>query len=237
MNKLSINTIKFISEQDGEVEREFKQKISILLKNQNNLIRAYLAQIRYENNSDDFNVALCLKIDKKESQYIVEEAGNVFKGMFGRGEHLDIIILDEQQELVLREVCCPFYTSKEYQIKTPDFYLISSEGYSLQNPIKCYKRKKLAGKHPDGYMLCDISPSLDGSKYSVDGGNISQLVFASRHENYSLFPVKTWPSYVHVAVSETRNLINSFDLKASDIKLIAWGELYKEYSDIENKKA
>ena len=235
MNKLSINTIKFIAEQDGEAEREFKQKISIFLNNQNSLVRAYLAQIRYKDNSNDFIVALCLKVDKKEAQYFVEEASNIFKKMFGRCEHLDILFLDEQQELLLREVCCPFYTSKQYQIKTPDFYLMSSEGYSLQDPIECYKRKKLTGKHTDGYMLCDINPSLNGSKYSLDNKKIDQLVFSSRHKNYSLFPIPTWPAYVHIAIAEKNNLTNSFDLKESDIKLIAWGELYKEYSDIKNK--
>ena len=112
-------------------------------------------------------------------------------------------------------------------IKIPDFYLISSEGYNLNKPIGCFKRKRLYGKNPEGYMLCDIQPSLIGEQYGVDLEWINQLVFAGRHESYSIFLVNEWPLYVHVAVP----LTNKFELDSligdDDIKLIAWGELYQ----------
>ncbi len=232
MNNLSVNEIKFISEQDGIIEREFKQKIAEFLNKKNDLVRAYLAQVRYKNNSDEFVVALCLKANNKDIQHIVDSVSDIFQNMFGHDEHLDIVVLEDQQEYLLRQVCCPFYVSEQYQMQVPDFYLISSEGYDLKDPIECYKRKKLKGMHPDGYMLCDIIPSLDASKYAVEGGKICQLVFAARHENYSLFPIAVWPAYVHIAVPLKYNSATSFELAESDIKLIAWGELYKEYSDV-----
>jgi hypothetical protein len=80
-------------------------------------------------------------------------------------------------------------------------------------------------------MLCDIQPPLIGQAYGMLSKDIFQLVFASRHQGYSLFPIKKWPAYVHVALTMKDNF-NSFDIiNDSDIKLIAWAELYNNKSD------
>lgn len=231
MDNLSKNNWEFLSEQDGETEREFKREISSFFERQKNLVRAYLAQIKYES-QEGFSVALFLKSSHNDTQHLLDGVGKIFKEMFGRGEHLDIIFLSEEKELILRAICCPFYTSKNYQINAPDFYLTSSEGYDLEQPVACYKRKKLNGKNSDGYMLCDIKPSLDGSKYLAEKKHIHQVVFASRHKNYSLFPILVWPAYVHVAVPLKNDSFEFFEINEQDLKLIAWGELYKQHSEI-----
>lgn len=226
------NHIYFVCEQDGEVEREFKNALLTMLGKYNNLVRAYLARVTYGEDDPAFNVALCFMIENKKDEYLLNEAVNIFESMFGAKEHLDIIFLNQEQELAIRQNCCPFFVSKGYQIIIPDFYLISSEGYGLNHPIACFKRKRLFGKNPDGYLLCDIKPSLIGQTYGRGSEDITQLILSNRHQGYSLFPIREWPSYVHVAIPMSNKLEVNEYVNENDIKLIAWGELYQRKGDV-----
>ena len=224
------NKVNFVVEQNGVSEREFKNALIPILSNHDEPVRAYLVQTTYDENNIEFNVALCFMVEDKEDVSLLSNSMKIFKSMFGAKEHLDIIFLNREQEKAIRKISCPFYTSKNYQIKIPDFYLTSSEGYGLNHPIACFKRKHLLGKHPDGYLLCDIQPALIGQSYGLDSKNIEQLVLANRHQGYSLFPIYEWPAYVHIALPlldmDTRDHIGE-----TDIKLIAWGELYLKKPD------
>jgi hypothetical protein len=121
-------------------------------------------------------------------------------------------------------------------VTIPDFYLISSEGYGLNDPIACFKRRRLYGKHPDGYLLCDIKPALVGQKYGIGSGSVKQLVLACRHQGYSLFSINEWPLYVHIALPLLAKFEANDDVKEVDIKLIGWGEIYQTKAQaIKNK--
>lgn len=230
------NNAYFVCEQDGEVEREFKKSLLPLLREYDKPIRAYLVQVEYSKRNLEFNVALCFMSEGREDACLMHESAKIFKSMFGTKEHLDIIFLSQEQEQAIRKISCPFFVGDDYQITIPDFYLVSSEGYGLSNPIECFKRKKLYGKHTDGYLLCDIKPALIGQAYDKGSENINQLVFAARHQGYSLFPISEWPSYVHVAIPLSNKLeINEY-LNEDHIKLIAWGELYQHEADIIKSK-
>jgi hypothetical protein len=204
--------ISFICEQDGKIEREFKKNLSILLREGNKPLRAYLSQVKYGDSDDQFSVAVCYMLEAgAEDLNLVAKTSKLFQSMFGSHEHLDVVFLNDEQENCLRQVACPFYTAADFQITNPDFYLISSEGYGLNSPIACFKKMKLTGSNRDGYMLCDIQPPLIGQAYGMLSKDIFQLVFASRHQGYSLFPIKKWPAYVHVALTMKDNF-NSFDI-------------------------
>lgn len=220
------NKIVFVREQDGITEREFENLLIPVLDKYSKPVRAYLMQTIYENAPHEFNVALCFMTEEREDTYLLNESIKIFKSMFGSKEHLDVIFLNQEQEETIRKISCPFYISKNYQVKVPDFYLISNEGYGLDHPIECFKRKHLLGKNPDGYLLCDIQPALIGQPYGLGANNINQLVLVSRHQGYSLFPIKEWPTYVHVALPLLDLDINDY-IDESKVKLIAWGELRK----------
>lgn len=53
---------KFVSEQDGDVEREFKMALHHIFVESKIRIRSYLAKIQYEN-SITASVSLCIKSD------------------------------------------------------------------------------------------------------------------------------------------------------------------------------
>lgn len=221
--------VRFIAEQIGFPENEFKLELVQLFEGYPKRLRAYLAQVEYGDNKD-FDVALCLRVEIDSDEKLAENVAAIFKGMFGENEHLDIIFLVAGQEAELREVCCPFFHSLGYQYETPDFYLTSSEGYKLEEIRSCFKARRLLGSHPDGYMLCDIAPPIIGQCFGLGAKDIERVVFASRHSGYSIFPVDEWPAYVHVA-RPLCDLNKKFSLAETDVELIGWGELFKIHAD------
>lgn len=225
------NGVNFICEQYGEVESDFKKSICSYLISANFKVRAYLVRVSYSKKMDEFNVALCFGSESNQQQ-LLDNSTKIFKNLFGHHEHLDVIFLDENHENTLRRLCCPFYTSTGYQIEKPDFYLTSSEGYDLETVKTCFKRKKLLGVNQDGYMLFDITPPLVGQKYGLGGSDISMVILASRHKEHSIFNIKEWPAYVHVARTLTENIDLRFSVKDTDMELIGWGEIYPNQHEI-----
>jgi hypothetical protein len=225
--------IYFVSEQDGDIEREFKDNIVNMLRRLKKTTRVYLVQIRYDESVSALNVAICYKFDDVNfNEEILNETASIFKS-FGSCEHLDIIFLDLVQEKMLRKVCCPFFTSLMFQVQQPDFYLTSKEGYVSEKPIACFKRKKLIGINSSWYLLCDIKPEITGQKYGLGSKKINQVIFVCRHSDSTLFPVAKWPVSVYVI----RPLIDKIDninyICKSDIELMYWGSLYENKKDIE----
>jgi hypothetical protein len=81
----------------------------------------------------------------------------------------------------------------------PDFNLASSEGYRLENPrgCKCIKRVRSDGR--DDLLLIRVNPPLTGQPYRLGARDMDTLLVATRYEGDSLFPIKEWPVFVHVA--------------------------------------
>lgn len=218
------NKTRFIAEQIGLPENEFKESIVALFLYRKRVLRAYLVQVQYGVQKLS-NVALCLAIANGEDETLANDIALVFHRMFGKHEHLDILFLNENQERQLRKVCCPFFSSKRF--KYPDFYLTSSEGYGLEEIRSCYKEKHLMNDHPDGYMLCEIEPPIIGQPYGLGGKNMHRIVIASRHSGYSIFTINDWPIYVHVARLIRSISDNKFAIKSNDIESIGWAEVYE----------
>jgi hypothetical protein len=223
IDSFSKSTTHFIAEQFGAPENEFKESIICLLQSQSRPLRTYLAQVEYGEEKDS-KVALCVASNGGEDEGLAYDIASIFRHMFGSHEHLDIVFLTEIQEVMLRKVCCPFFSSK--RISSPDFFLTSSEGYGLEEVRACYKLKRLVNSHSDGYILCDIEPPIVGQSYGLGGQDINQVIVAHRHAEYTLFAINKWPAYVHVA-RLTCNIPNDkFTIAESDIETIGWAEIY-----------
>jgi hypothetical protein len=109
-------------------------------------------------------------------------------------------------------------------VEQPDFYLGSSEGYGLETPRRCYRLRRIAGRSGDDYLLVRIDPPIIGQEYGLGDKNIHRVILATKHEGASLFPISSWPAFVHVArmVREPRE---GDTLTREDLELIGWGEL------------
>jgi len=102
---------RFVAEQIGAPENEFKGEIVGLFRDRNRLLRAYLAQVEY-GKKKDFSVALCIASESGEDEKLANDIAFVFRRMFGSHEHLDILFITDSQETQLRKVCCPFFSSR-----------------------------------------------------------------------------------------------------------------------------
>lgn len=225
--------VTFLIEQDGDIEREFKRRVTAILQRLNIPARAYLARVRYGDEQDN-HVALCIRTDVPNTNEISLACMDIFKSMFSNKDHIDIAFLTHEYEEKIRQVCCPFYTSPNYNVTTPDFYLFSTEGYNLDDmPRACFKRQRLySNNRRDGFMLCDITPPLIGQNYGLGDKDIHQLIFANRLQNESLFPVSNWPICIYVARVLNARVQTTPFVDESDIEPIGLAELYREQADI-----
>jgi hypothetical protein len=108
----------------------------------------------------------------------------------------------------------------------PDFFLASSEGYRLEEPRSCKRIKRVRSDNRDDLLLVKVEPPLIGQPYGLGGRDIDTLLVVTRHKGDSLFPIKEWPVFVHVARllienPEERELIHD-----NEFESIAWAELY-----------
>lgn len=149
--------VDFMAEQVGFTENNFKKKLSILFKQQQKNLRAYLSQVKYSN-TNSIHVALCIHAEAGTETLLMNVVDSVFTNMFNVDEHLDVIFLSKSQELMLRKKCCPFYSTPSYRYHKPDFYLISHEDHRLAKIRDCYKLKRLFNTHHGDYMLCEVEP-------------------------------------------------------------------------------
>lgn len=106
-DEMRVPQIQFVGEQDGPVEREFKQRLIEFFGHDRRVDAAYLARVAYSD-ATPVVVALCLRVKPEEERVLAESAAQVFSSMFGRHEHLDILFLDAQQETELSKVCPAF---------------------------------------------------------------------------------------------------------------------------------
>jgi hypothetical protein len=117
--------------------------------------------------------------------------------------------------------------------KDPEFYLTSSEGYNLQEIRTCKRIRRFARKDRDDLLLIEIDPPIIGQQFGLGARDIHRVVVTPRHVGYTLFPVNSWPAYVHVA----RLLIDECEIEETldvkDLELIAWAELYPDLESAE----
>ncbi len=73
MKFLEKQAIYFLSEQDGKVEREFKEALYPVLSGDKKFIRAYLARVKYGIDDNTFNIALCFKVKSGIDEYILNQ--------------------------------------------------------------------------------------------------------------------------------------------------------------------
>lgn len=120
-------------------------------------------------------------------------------------------------------------------MKQPDFYLASSEGYGMEEPRRCFAIRRIRGDSRDDYMLVRIDPPLIGQRFGMGAQDLDHVILATRHAGASLFPIRAWPVFVHVArvlvPLEQRDLLHDGEMES-----IAWAELYETEAAARSKR-
>jgi hypothetical protein len=97
-------SVRFLREQDGPVEREFKAAIRAELST--SLRKAFLLVVDYGPGSPQ-GVAVCfLSLESEEAT--ADAIGRVFSRIFNRDQHLDIIALRPSQVEHVEAIAKPF---------------------------------------------------------------------------------------------------------------------------------
>jgi hypothetical protein len=108
MESLKPTKIVFLSEQDGPVERQLKQRFILHFSRGIEVSLAYLARVSYNDAANPF-VAVCVLADRSKSREIATDIGEIFRKLFNISQSLDIFFLSETQVLEIDRVARPFY--------------------------------------------------------------------------------------------------------------------------------
>ena len=100
--------IVFVGDQDGEAERELKDRLTARFQSDVHVAAAYLARVRY-GASPEIRVALCLVAHEELRLRALEAADGEFRRMFRTKESLDVIFLSAEQHSKIDRVARPFY--------------------------------------------------------------------------------------------------------------------------------
>jgi hypothetical protein len=102
------STLRFLAEQDGEVERELKAKWATILTQHSGVTRAYLARTT-SGAGPEQNVTLCVCPRSAQAEALVQALARPFREKFGSDQYLDIAFLNASQEAELSQVAKPFF--------------------------------------------------------------------------------------------------------------------------------
>ena len=104
--KFRTRHLRFIAEQDGPVEQEFKSRLEGVLRERRSVESAYLVQVSYAEKTPN-SVALCLSAPPDSD--LVRDLSKVFSALFSSKEHLDVLFLNDEKATEIARVCAPFY--------------------------------------------------------------------------------------------------------------------------------
>jgi len=109
--KLRVQKVEFLGEQDGVPEQKLKALLTPLLKRNESVVRTYLVRVSYDN-LYEFNVALCVRTEVDIEPELMSEINRIFAETFRVSEHLDVIFLNGETEKRVASVANPFYSAK-----------------------------------------------------------------------------------------------------------------------------
>jgi hypothetical protein len=113
--------------------------------------------------------------------------------------------------------------------KKPIFYLTAAGEYKLlSKPRACWFLRRLRDVNRDDYMLVEIDPPLIGQSFGLGGNDVTSVLLSSRHQGFSLFPVKTWPTDVYVARVVDPKVLEAESFSPRQVQLIAWGMVFDD---------
>ncbi len=114
----------------------------------------------------------------------------------------------------------------------PVFYLTTAGEYKLlSKPRACAFVRRMRDVNRDDYMLVRIDPPLIGQSFGLGGKDITELLIATRHQGFSLFPTRCEPMEVYVARVVDPKVLEADSFSREQVQLIAWGTVFRTLSE------
>lgn len=116
-------------------------------------------------------------------------------------------------------------------IKTgKEFYIMSSEGYHLEEPHTFRVLEERTGSDQGAVLKIKIVPALNGEYYNCSG-ELEVVYLMLRFRSDSFENVEKWPIDVRVYRSLNSDL-PFVDMQISDFEPIAWAEVYRSEQQV-----
>ena len=108
-------------------------------------------------------------------------------------------------------------------------YYMSSFDYSDYEKVrKCTFIRKMAFDTGNECVWVKLKPAVSGDPCGVVG-EVEDFVLASRHDGHYLFPISSFPCFIHVLRPMRDDVMEKDVVSAKDFESVAWAELYRTY--------
>ncbi len=116
-----------------------------------------------------------------------------------------------------------------------DYYLASTESADLDEPRCCTLVKRVRIGERDDCALVRLNRPMTGPKRWFGNQGIDLVLLQARHGGEKLFPISSWPLFVHVATSRVPNPEARDAFEVEEVFALAWAELYETYAHARHK--
>jgi hypothetical protein len=113
------------------------------------------------------------------------------------------------------------------------YYLSSLESYFFEEPRECQFLKKILLESGKKAVIAKVVPPINGQNFNRSD-DINFIILTHRHQGYGLFPIQKFPCFVFITLPLVDDVLNHDKFDSSELEIIAWGELYRTFSDAEN---
>lgn len=100
--------LRFVAEQDGELERALKAEWITILSRHRGVTRAFLARVSSGGQAEP-GVMLCICPRSAQHHALVQELAGPIRQMLSSDHHLDIVFLSSAQEAEISRVAQSFF--------------------------------------------------------------------------------------------------------------------------------
>lgn len=112
------------------------------------------------------------------------------------------------------------------------YFLSSLESARFEEVRECFFVKQMTFSTGKECALVRVDPPVNGQAWGL-ATDLEYFVLANRHEGEHLFPISTFPCFVHIARSFVTDLGSVEILDSADVETVAWGEIYRTRADAE----
>ncbi|SRR5713226_5377221 len=114
-------------------------------------------------------------------------------------------------------------------------YLSSLESVRFEPVRECRIVELLTFDTGKVAALATIQPGVSGQDFGT-GKDISTVILTTRFEAASIAPIDKFPCFVFITIPNGGKGIPSSPIRADDLQIIGWGELYRSADDATHHK-
>lgn len=112
-------------------------------------------------------------------------------------------------------------------------YLSSLESVRFEPVRKCVFLETLMFDTGKAAARVALHPGVSGQDFDYPD-DIDTVILTTRHEGASISPIEEYPCFVFICVPRSRFGNIQTPIRADDLQIIGWGELYRTHADAAN---